>query len=424
MSHNRGGSKQHKPPLQYGRMKALVLETWDLHLAYLGCYGCEWASTPTFDRLAAQAVVFDQHYASCLGASRSVWTGRYHLPGLEDKPATISAPGLDLAACLAAGGVAFEALGPPGGRKLAGQRLLAAFKETLAAVLEAVKGRASQERWLLWVDLPSLQPPWALPKKWLGRYFTAAADQDAGEDEQPAAPFPEPPVGRADFKDFALWHRVQLTFGGVVACLDAVLGRLLKALEKHGLDDLLLVVTAERGLALGEHGVLGNDPPLLHDELLHLPLILRLPGRAEAGRRISALTQPLDLMPTLLDFFELPCPPVHGQSLWPLVHGQAEQARPFACAGAQAGESPAWALRTLAWSLMLPVATPRAERPEPSLFVKPEDRWEVNDVRQHHLDLAENLEIFLRNFVAATRQPEPLPWPALAEALARITEGG
>ena len=41
--------------------------------------------------------------------------------------------------------------------------------------------------------------------------------------------------------------------------------------------------------------------------------------------------------------------------------------------------------------------------------------WEVNDVRHHHLDLAERLEQTLRGFVAATRRPGPLQAPALPD---------
>ena len=47
------------------------------------------------------------------------------------------------------------------------------------------------------------------------------------------------------------------------------------------------------------------------------------------------------------------------------------------------------------------------------LFVKPDDRWEVNDVVQHHLELAEGLERTLRGFVEAAGRVGPLEAPAL-----------
>jgi hypothetical protein len=55
----------------------------------------------------------------------------------------------------------------------------------------------------------------------------------------------------------------------------------------------------------------------------------------------------------------------------------------------------------------------------PQLYVKPDDRWEVNDVRQHHLEVAEHLEDVLRGFVSATRRPGPLLAPELRDVEAR-----
>ena len=46
-------------------MKVLALTASGLHLGYVGCYGSDWVTTPTLDRLAAEGIVFDQHYADC-----------------------------------------------------------------------------------------------------------------------------------------------------------------------------------------------------------------------------------------------------------------------------------------------------------------------------------------------------------------------
>ena len=44
-------------------MRALVILVRNLTCGYLGSYGNEWVATPTLDRLAAEGIVFDQHYA-------------------------------------------------------------------------------------------------------------------------------------------------------------------------------------------------------------------------------------------------------------------------------------------------------------------------------------------------------------------------
>src|SRR5205823_3811944 len=154
----------------------------------------------------------------------------------------------------------------------------------------------------------------------------------------------------------------------------------------------------------------------LHEEVLHLPLLVRWPGGAEPGLRLAGLTQPVDFLPTLLDLFGLPLPEVHGYSLLPLLRGEKEAVRSYACAGLQIGRAIEWALRSPDWAFLLPVQPEPGDPPRASqLYVKPDDRCEVNNVRQHHLELAEHLEQVLNGFVAATRRPGPLEPPALED---------
>src|SRR5438067_2137488 len=90
----------------------------------------------------------------------------------------------------------------------------------------------------------------------------------------------------------------------VVTTLDAELGGVFEMLRGRGLDQTAAwLLTSDFGYPLGEHGQVGLHRPWLYEELVHLPLVLRLPGAAEAGRRVPATTQPPDLAPTLLDLF-------------------------------------------------------------------------------------------------------------------------
>src|SRR5262245_29480259 len=63
-------------------MKILVLNPFACHLGYLGCYGNEWIATPNLDRMAAEGVVFDNHFAASLDPSPHTpatlddWVGR------------------------------------------------------------------------------------------------------------------------------------------------------------------------------------------------------------------------------------------------------------------------------------------------------------------------------------------------------------
>jgi arylsulfatase A-like enzyme len=104
---------------------------------------------------------------------------------------------------------------------------------------------------------------------------------------------------------------------------ERTLAPLLDRLEARGLaDDTLVVLTSDHGEAFGEHGVFLHDD--LYAETLRVPLVLRLPGRVPAGRRVAERVGLLDVMPTVLELLGVPAPPgLQGRSLAPLVRGDA-----------------------------------------------------------------------------------------------------
>jgi hypothetical protein len=97
------------------------------------------------------------------------------------------------------------------------------------------------------------------------------------------------------------------------------------------------------------------------------------------------------------------------------MQGEAESVRPYAVSGLQVGDEIGWSLRTPTLAFLLPVRTAGDEPARPRLYVRPDDRPEVNDVLQHHLEWADAAERTLREFVAATRQPGPLEVPPLPD---------
>jgi arylsulfatase A-like enzyme len=86
---------------------------------------------------------------------------------------------------------------------------------------------------------------------------------------------------------------------------------LLKTLKETGrYDDTLILVTADHGEELYEHGRLAHGHALWN-ELIHVPLIAKFPKGArpeQLGPRISALTRAVDLYPSLMAFAGLPSP--------------------------------------------------------------------------------------------------------------------
>ena len=89
-----------------------------------------------------------------------------------------------------------------------------------------------------------------------------------------------------------------------IAYLDAELGKLIAELERRGeMDRTLIVVTADHGEAIGEHGLYGHGCSLYLPEL-HVPLLVVAPGRAPAGRVVSTPVTLADLPATVVDLID------------------------------------------------------------------------------------------------------------------------
>jgi len=414
-------------------MKVLVIVTSGLRLGHLACYGNEWIDTPSFDDLAAASVVFDQHIADrpdAAGARRGWRTGRYDFPALDAVPSLPQR--IDLVKLLRQHDVATSLVvdasrpatkefskGWDHVRTVPRRGDGTPMERTLEAAVEALEECEELDHWLVWVELATLLPPWDLPEEYRDRYLAAdvVAEDEKGNavEPEPLEALTDPEPGRIDPADDTTFLRLQRTYAGAVTYLDTGLGMLLEELENRGLlDEIHVLLMGDRGLPLGEHGAVGEVRPWLHAERTHVPLIVRFPGAAEAGRRVAALTQSVDVMPTLLELFAVPPPLIHGNSLLPLARGAVEAVRSYAAAGLQVGDGVEWLLRSPEWAFLLPVAPFPEDGPRvPQLYVKPEDPWEVNDLVQHHQDWAEQLEKTLRAFVVATRGPGPLQYPPL-----------
>lgn len=404
-------------------MKVLVIVADGLHLGAVGCYGSDWIETPTLDRLAAEGVVFDRHYADrpdAEGARRSWRTGRYDFP-IPAGPGAAAAEPADLLHRLRNGSATtfliqdalrptpdFFSAGWDHAVRLNADRVENVFDALRPAVVASLERLASFDHWLLWLDLTLLLPPWkfleTLPEHDSHETDEKKPGADAETIEEREEPLPfltHSPRGPLEDAGDVLFPRLRRTYAAAVSFVDAGLADLLNELAKRTVyEELTILFTSGQGAVLGEHGIVGAYRPWLHEELIHVPLIVRLPGGAEAGRHVPALTQALDLMPTLLELFQLPPAPVDGHSLLPLTTGRCETVRPFACAGLQIDRAIEWALRTPEWAFLLPVAAEAGDLPRrPRLYVKPDDRWEVNDVVQQYWEQAEHLEQVLRGFV-------------------------
>jgi iduronate 2-sulfatase len=100
---------------------------------------------------------------------------------------------------------------------------------------------------------------------------------------------------------------------------DAQLGRVLDALDELKLrDNTIVVVTSDNGFHLGEHDTWGKMTLFGWDA--RVPLIISAPGIGKGGAKTSAISELIDLFPTLTELGGLPSPPMlDGTSLVPVL---------------------------------------------------------------------------------------------------------
>ena len=114
---------------------------------------------------------------------------------------------------------------------------------------------------------------------------------------------------RSDYKEPLDLERMVAQYDGDVAFGDREFGRFVRELKALGLyDDALVLFMADHGEEFLDHGRWLHGRSLF-DELIRIPLVLKLPGGRGRGARIERQVQGVDVMPTLLEAMGAPLPP-------------------------------------------------------------------------------------------------------------------
>jgi choline-sulfatase len=220
-------------------------------------------------------------------------------------------------------------------------------------------------------------------------------------------------------------------YDGEIASVDRLAGRLSAAAG----PDTIVAITADHGEALGDHGE-STHGVLLHDAVLHVPLVIRLLGRAAAGARVTPQVRLADLAPTLLDAVGLPVPgAMQGASLMPLVRMPAFALRGKPGAEVASLDRPVYAetdypRQAFGWS---PLVAWRADRfmlvrgPMPELYDVVADPAASRDLAATRSRVVDGMSAELEQFIRRSAGPgeprradPPRIDPALVERLAAL----
>jgi len=164
-----------------------------------------------------------------------------------------------------------------------------------------------------------LTPPGNLTEEQLARWNAAYEKKNAAFRE-----------ANLEGDDLTRWQyqRYIKDYLRTIASVDDNVGRLLDYLDESGLaENTIVIYSSDQGFYLGEHG--WYDKRWMYEESLRMPLIVRWPGRVEAGGKSTQLVQNLDFAPTFLDAGGVEAPAeMQGRSLMPiLTNGRARNWR-------------------------------------------------------------------------------------------------
>jgi arylsulfatase A-like enzyme len=133
-------------------------------------------------------------------------------------------------------------------------------------------------------------------------------------------------------KEWATEDEIRHTKGlyaGEASFVDHCLGPLFKRLKELGYyDDSIIVLLADHGHPLADHGKFLKGTDRLYSELLKLPFIVHMPGEHNGGNT-EAIVQFPDLLPTILDILDLESNALsmHGESFLPVLEGETDEHR-------------------------------------------------------------------------------------------------
>ncbi|WP_010582730.1 sulfatase-like hydrolase/transferase [Schlesneria paludicola] len=391
-------------------MQAVILSFESLAANSLGCYGNEWIETPNWDRLAASGIVFDNHFANTIGPNAG-WSSSP--PSSRPLPTDASAS-LSLGKFLRTRQIATKLI-------VAGARQ--AWQEQLDFdEVQTVVGREGSDA------PPDEVPIAALVKAGVAAWNDASFRQGSRLLWLHSLAPGVPPTGFESlyFEDFEERGQVisELTdderarhpavYAGAVSLLDHWLGELMQVVLESTDQPTLLIVTAAQGTLWHRIEQRSADSTnawcdALTDQCIRTPLVLsvRHDPRSEdvTCTRSNHLTQCHHLESTLIDWFDQPSTTPESpanETSWLRHHQRPTTSVPPAYIASSHGDD---AVRTSEWLLIRSRSgdststggddTTTTATQRVSLFVKPEDIWDVSDVAPQHPEVIEGL---LRQF--------------------------
>jgi choline-sulfatase len=222
-------------------------------------------------------------------------------------------------------------------------------------------------------------------------------------------------------------------YDGEIAYMDSAVGKFLDQLRTRGLyDGAVIAVMADHGESLGDHGE-DFHGFFLYDETIQVPLMIKLPGRTSAGKRIGSRVELVDVLPTILQTVGIAVPQeVQGESLIPMMGLEDARGHDGSSTAGLSVDRPAYAeteygYRTYGWSSLramrtgkyLYVDAPRRELYDQTIDPKAEHNLSVASTAETDT-IASQLDAFLQKTSRNQGLPRLVGVPGVQQKLAAL----
>lgn len=361
-------------------MRILYIDIDTLRPDHLGCYGYHRKTSPNIDRIAAQAVRFDNCYAPdapCLPSRSALWSGRtgFHT-GVINHGGTAADPFLEgpergfrdvydrtsWIPELRRAGLRTVTVSPFGERHSAwwwyagwsevynpGSGGMELADDVTPLALDWIRRNAQEDNWFLHINLWDPHTPYRTPleygnpfeqdplpawltesvrsRLWDGFGPHSAQEPHADISGESSLKYPRMP---RQIDSLEAVHKWIDGYDTGIWYADRHVGFLLNALEEAGiLDDTVIIVSSDHGENQGELNVWGDHQTADHITC-RVPLLIRWPGLTDSPRVDAALHYNFDWAATLLELLGRPVPTNwDGRSFAPAFRNGEEAGQGF-----------------------------------------------------------------------------------------------
>lgn len=184
----------------------------------------------------------------------------------------------------------------------------------------------AEQPWMLSVNCYDPHPPYDAPIDLVNKYMErdlpapVCNEDDLERDKR---------LGKFFFQSKARpiddqLRRNKASYYGMIEVVDRHFGQILDALDELGLrENTLVIFNSDHGEMLSDHG-LTHKGCRFYEGIIHVPLIISMPGTIQQNVQYNGLAELTDIVPTIAELCGIKAEDAHGHSLMPILTGKGD----------------------------------------------------------------------------------------------------